>query len=93
MTTTQTFHLCHQCQYPVLFHPHQKKNKFNEIETEETAKSSTAELQRLVLLEQMQLTWMQIEREQIMLNRLRETPMEWSNYVVDVNSGEVYAYM
>ncbi|KAG5894287.1 hypothetical protein JTB14_007432 [Gonioctena quinquepunctata] len=51
----------HQCQHLVLYNPHQKKNKLNEKETEETAKLSTAELQRLVLLEQLQLTRMQIE--------------------------------
>ncbi|KAG5883551.1 hypothetical protein JTB14_008518 [Gonioctena quinquepunctata] len=73
--------------------PPPNKKKLNEKETGKTAKLSTAELQRLVLLEQLQLTRMQIEREQIMLNMLRETPMERFNYVVDVNSGKVYADM
>lgn len=50
-----------------------KKNKLEGKETEETAKLCTADLQRLVLLEQLKLTRMQIEREQLLLNKLRQS--------------------
>ncbi|CAG9762481.1 unnamed protein product [Ceutorhynchus assimilis] len=50
-----------------------KKNKLEGKETDETANLCTADLQRLVLLEQLKLTRMQIEREQLLLNKLRQS--------------------
>lgn len=53
-----------------------KKNKLEGKETDETAKLCTADLQRIVLLEQLKLTRMQIEREQLLLDKLRQNLTE-----------------
>lgn len=49
-----------------------KKVKLSK-ETEETANLSTAELQRLVLLEQLKLTRLQMKREELLLNKLEQS--------------------
>nr|CAI5870320.1 unnamed protein product [Callosobruchus analis] len=45
-------------------------------ETDETSKLGTADQQRLGLLEQLELTRMQIEPEKLLLNRLRQSLLE-----------------
>ncbi|CAH1106802.1 unnamed protein product [Psylliodes chrysocephalus] len=52
---------------------HTPKKRKLQSETEETAHLSTSELQRLVLLEQLRLTRLQITREELLIKRLQES--------------------
>lgn len=56
----------------------QKKRKL-QSETEEIAQLSTSELQRLVLVERLRLTRLQIMREELLLKRLRESDTSTSS--------------
>nr|CAI5868570.1 unnamed protein product [Callosobruchus analis] len=50
-----------------------KQSKLEGVESDETSKLGTSDLQRLVFLEQLKLRCMQIEQEKLLLNRIRQS--------------------
>ena len=55
--------------------PPLKKKKMNLPETEETKNMSSSELQRLLLLEQLKLKRLQIEKEKIIMERIENNQL------------------